>query len=66
MIGVGGIARAEDALEFLVAGCAAVQVGTATFANPRAIADVHDGIAAFLVSRGFASLADLPRYLPRD
>ena len=66
VIGVGGIARAEDALEFLVAGCAAVQVGTATFANPRAIADVHDGIAAFLVSRGFASLADLPRYLPRD
>jgi len=66
VIGVGGIARAEDALEFLVAGCAAVQVGTATFANPRAIAEVHDGIAAFLVSRGFASLGDLPRYLPRD
>ena len=66
VIGVGGIARAEDALECLVAGCAAVQVGTATFANPRAIAEVHDGIAAFLVSRGFASLGDLPRYLPRD
>ncbi len=66
VIGVGGIARAEDALEFLVAGCAAVQVGTATFANPRAIADVSDGIAAFLEARGFKSLADLPRYLPRD
>ncbi|HMJ38991.1 MAG TPA: dihydroorotate dehydrogenase, partial [Verrucomicrobiae bacterium] len=38
VIGIGGIARAEDALEFMVAGCAAVQVGTATFANPRAIA----------------------------
>jgi dihydroorotate dehydrogenase (NAD+) catalytic subunit len=66
VIGIGGIARAEDALEFLVAGCAAVQVGTATFVNPRAIAEVHDGIASFLATRGFGSLADLPRYLPRD
>lgn len=66
VIGVGGITRAEDALEFLVAGCAAVQVGTATFANPRAIAEVHDGIASHLAAKGFSSLADLPRYLPRD
>jgi dihydroorotate dehydrogenase (NAD+) catalytic subunit len=66
VVGVGGIMRAEDALEFLVAGCAAVQVGTATFVNPQAIAEIHDGIAAHLVSRGWTSLADLPRYLPRD
>jgi dihydroorotate dehydrogenase (NAD+) catalytic subunit len=66
VIGIGGITRAEDALEFLVAGCAAIQVGTATFGNPRAIAEVHDGIAAFLASKGLASLSDLPRYLPRD
>src|SRR5690348_9197155 len=66
VVGIGGISRAEDALEFLVAGCSAVQVGTATFVNPRAIAEVHDGIAAFLERRGFRSLADLPRYLPRD
>jgi dihydroorotate dehydrogenase (NAD+) catalytic subunit len=66
VIGIGGIARAEDALEFLVAGCAAVQVGTATFVNPHAVAEVHDGIASFLESRRFSSLADLPRYLPRD
>ena len=66
VIGVGGISRAEDALEFLVAGCAAVQVGTATFVNPRAIAEVNEGIAAFLESRSFKSLADLPRFLPRD
>jgi len=66
VIGIGGIARAEDALEFMVAGCAAVQVGTATFANPRAIAEVHDGIASIFESKGFSSLADLPRYLPRD
>jgi dihydroorotate dehydrogenase (NAD+) catalytic subunit len=66
VIGVGGISRAEDALEFLVAGCSAVQVGTATFVNPHAIADVHDGIAAFLEAKGFSSPADLPRFLPRD
>jgi dihydroorotate dehydrogenase (NAD+) catalytic subunit len=66
VVGVGGIMRAEDALEFLVAGCVAVQVGTATFVNPRAIAEIHDGIAGHLESRGWGSLADLPRYLPRD
>jgi len=66
VVGVGGIVRAEDALEFLIAGCTAVQVGTATFVNPRAIAEVNDGIASYLVSHQFTSLADLPRYLPRD
>jgi dihydroorotate dehydrogenase (NAD+) catalytic subunit len=66
VIGVGGISRAEDALEFLVAGCTAVQVGTATFTNPNAIAEVHDGIAAFLEAKGFSSPADLPRFPPRD
>jgi dihydroorotate dehydrogenase (NAD+) catalytic subunit len=66
VVGVGGIMTAEDALEFLVAGCTAVQVGTATFVNPSAIAGVHDGIAAHLAVKGFGSLADLPRYLPRD
>jgi dihydroorotate dehydrogenase (NAD+) catalytic subunit len=66
VVGVGGITRAEDALEFLVAGCRAVQVGTATFVNPSAIAEVYDGIAAFMAAKGFASLNDLPRYLPRD
>jgi dihydroorotate dehydrogenase (NAD+) catalytic subunit len=66
VVGIGGIMRAEDALEFLVAGCTAVQVGTATFVNPNAITEIHDGIAAHLASQGLASLADLPRYLPRD
>jgi dihydroorotate dehydrogenase (NAD+) catalytic subunit len=66
VIGIGGIACADDALEFLIAGCAAVQVGTATFVNPRAIAEVNNGLAAFLDLRGLASMAELPRYLPRD
>ena len=66
VIGIGGIMRTEDALEFLIAGCSAVQVGTATFVNPRAISDVHEGIKAYLDSKGLSSLAELTRYLPRD
>jgi dihydroorotate dehydrogenase (NAD+) catalytic subunit len=66
VIGIGGIMTAEDALEFLVAGCAAVQVGTATFVDPRAIERVHDGIVAFLEHENLGALAGLPRYLPRD
>ena len=66
VVGIGGITRADDALEFLIAGCAAVQVGTATFVNPRAIAEVHDGIAGYMASHGLVSLAELPRYLPKD
>jgi len=66
VVGIGGIVTAEDALEFLVAGCSAVQVGTATFVDGCAIANVHDGIGAYLDREGFASLEDLPRYLPRD
>lgn len=66
VIGIGGVTTAEDALEFLVAGCSAVQVGTATFVNPQAIAEINSGIAAHLELRRLSSLADLPRYLPRD
>jgi dihydroorotate dehydrogenase (NAD+) catalytic subunit len=66
VVGVGGISTAEDALEFLVAGCRAVQVGTATFVDPTAIAKVHDGIERFCAARGYASVDDIPRYLPRD
>lgn len=66
VIGIGGIAGPEDALEFLIAGCRAVQVGTATFSDPRAIEKVHDGIAEYLQREGFGSLEGLPRYLPRD
>jgi dihydroorotate dehydrogenase (NAD+) catalytic subunit len=66
VIGIGGIASGTDALEFLVAGCAAVQVGTATFVDPSAIAKVHEQVAAYLESQDMAALAALPRYLPRD
>ena len=66
VIGIGGIETASDALEYLLAGCSAVQVGTATFVDPRAIAKVHEGIGEHLRTLGLARLADLPRHLPRD
>ena len=48
VIGCGGIASGLDAIEFLMAGATAVQVGTATFANPRAPLDVLEGLEAWL------------------
>jgi dihydroorotate dehydrogenase (NAD+) catalytic subunit len=48
VVGIGGIATAEDALEYLVAGATAVQVGSAHFADPRASLKIIDGIQAYL------------------
>jgi dihydroorotate dehydrogenase (NAD+) catalytic subunit len=48
IIGMGGIATAEDAIEFLMAGATAVSVGTANFYNPRATVEVVEGIEAFM------------------
>lgn len=48
IIGMGGIATAEDALEFIMAGATAVSVGTANFFNPSATVDVINGIEAFM------------------
>jgi len=59
IIGVGGIATADDALEFLVAGASAVQVGTTTFYNPRAAEDVLDDLTRKLDAEGVASVAEI-------
>ena len=58
VVGLGGIATWQDAVEFLMAGCAAVQVGTATFANPLAMTQIVAGLRDYMRARGFASLAD--------
>jgi dihydroorotate dehydrogenase (NAD+) catalytic subunit len=55
IIGIGGIATAEDAVEFLLAGAHAVQVGTASFADPTAAKKVLDGLAAYCAERGIAA-----------
>jgi len=59
IIGIGGIATAEDAMEFMLAGASAVQVGTASFVNPRASEDVVKGIAAYVREQQLGSVRDL-------
>jgi len=59
IIGIGGIMTAEDALEFLITGATAIEVGTANFVNPRVTIDIIDGIEAFLTDHGIASVMDI-------
>jgi dihydroorotate dehydrogenase (NAD+) catalytic subunit len=59
VIGCGGITSAEDALEFIMAGASAVQVGSATFGNPRASLDVLEGIERFVEKEGIKSLNEI-------
>ena len=59
VIGIGGIESAEDALEFMLAGATAVQIGTANFVNPRASEDVVDGINAYAVAEELSSIRSL-------
>ena len=59
IIGCGGIAAGNDAIEFIMAGATAVQVGTATFANPHASLDVLAGIEQFLRQQNINRIADI-------
>jgi dihydroorotate dehydrogenase (NAD+) catalytic subunit len=59
VIGIGGIARAEDALEFLIVGAHAVAIGTASFTEPRTALEVTSGIESYLVRHGMESVSEL-------
>jgi dihydroorotate dehydrogenase (NAD+) catalytic subunit len=59
VIGIGGIMTVEDALEFLIAGATAIQVGTANFVNPRATMDILEGIEGYLIDHGIADISEL-------
>ena len=59
IVGVGGTASGVDAVEFLLAGASAVEVGTATFADPRAPRRVLDEVEEWCAHRGVARIADL-------
>ncbi len=59
IMGVGGIATGEDAVEFLLAGAWAVQVGTAMLVNPAAPVEIARGILEYLQDKGIASPADV-------
>ena len=58
VVGLGGISCWQDAVEFIMAGASAIQVGTATFANPRCMTEILDGLAAFMKERGYQKLDD--------
>ncbi len=59
VLGMGGIWNATDALEFMVCGATAIQIGTANFVNPNTAADVVEGMTAWCDERGIASIAEI-------
>ena len=70
IVGIGGIAGTDDALEFFLAGADAIQVGTANFVNPGTALEIVDGLAAYLESQRMSGLEALvglanPRMLYR-
>ena len=59
VIGMGGIASAEDAVEMILAGASAVSVGTANFYNPLAAVEVAEGIESYMERYGFESVGEM-------
>jgi dihydroorotate dehydrogenase (NAD+) catalytic subunit len=59
IIGIGGIMKTEDALEFFIAGASAIQVGTANFINPHATIDIIDGLEKYMRERGIGKITEL-------
>ncbi len=59
VIALGGIQSWQDAVEFIMAGAHAVQVGTATFTNPSCMTEIVSGLRAFMSRKGYSTLADM-------
>ena len=59
VVGMGGISCLEDALEFLIVGASAVQVGTANFFNPKVTMEIIDGLEKYLRDHGIAKVSDI-------
>ena len=59
VVGMGGISNAQDALEFIMAGATAVQIGTANFTNPRACVDVAEGLREYMEQQGVDTLSSI-------
>lgn len=59
IIGIGGIVKAEDAIEFILAGASAVQIGTANFIHPKTGLEVIEGIRNYLLQYRFSHLQDI-------
>ena len=65
VIGIGGIMTTSDAIEFLLAGASAVQVGTASFIDPQISVKILDGINDYLLNKGFPDVKDIIGYINR-
>jgi dihydroorotate dehydrogenase (NAD+) catalytic subunit len=65
VIGMGGIMTTSDALEFLLAGATAVQIGTASFIDPRASVKILEGIENYLTKKGFSDIKEIIGYINR-
>jgi dihydroorotate dehydrogenase (NAD+) catalytic subunit len=65
VIGIGGIMNANDAIEFFLAGAAAIQVGTASFINPGASVMILEGIEKYLENKGFTDINEIIGYINR-
>lgn len=59
VIGMGGIATTDDAVEFLLAGASAIAIGTVNFINPMAAVEIIDGIEEYLVAQGYHSVREI-------
>lgn len=66
VIGCGGIGTVEDAVEYLIAGATAIQVGTATFIRPNTMIDMIAGLETFLKAEGLQSVSQLVRSIRDD
>lgn len=56
IVGIGGISTWQDAVEFIMAGASAVQVGTATFSRPQAMVHIIEGVRAFMKRKGYPTI----------
>jgi dihydroorotate dehydrogenase (NAD+) catalytic subunit len=59
IVGMGGIVRAEDAVEFMLAGATAVQVGTASYADPRAVETIATGLRRWCAAHDLKTASEL-------
>jgi len=59
IVGIGGITCTNDALEFLMAGCCAVQVGSATFAHPQTMIEIINGLYKYMNDKKISKLGDI-------
>jgi dihydroorotate dehydrogenase (NAD+) catalytic subunit len=59
VVGMGGIVRAEDAVEFMLAGATAVQVGTASYADPRAVENIANGLRRWCADHDLEKVSEL-------